>query len=252
MEHRIRTTILIWGLLGFLSNPGIAQKNSKAPKPSKPNSLSETENASGWRLLFDGKDLKGWHSYLEQTPGKDWQIENGTILLEKNKKSVYNDYADLVTDVEYSNFDLKLEWKMDPCGNSGVMFYVHEDPKYKETWETGPEMQIADLACNFDSRILNCRAGDLYDLIPGDTEWVTEGGKWNDYEIISNHGHLQLIQNGHKIIDTHLWDPHWRELIMHSKFAQMPNFGTFRKGHISLQGTETGKLWFRNIMIKQL
>lgn len=216
------------------------------------NKLTAKEKSEGWELLFNGKDLKGWHSYLESKPGKAWQVQNGTIALNKNDKSVYHDYADLVSDQEFDNFDLKVEWKMEPCGNSGVMFYVHESPQYKETYETGPEMQIADLACSGDSRILNCRAGDLYDLIPADTEWVTVGGKWNQYEIKSDHGHLQLFQNGHKIIDTHLWDGHWRDLIANSKFATMPNFGTFHKGHISFQGTENGKLWFRNIRIRKL
>lgn len=214
--------------------------------------LTAKEKAEGWQLLFNGRNLNGWHSYLEAKPGRAWQVQNGTIFLNKNSSDQYKDYADLVTNEEFENFDLKLEWKMEPCSNSGVMFYVHESPEYKETYETGPEMQIADLACNDDGRILKCRAGDLYDLIPADTEWVTAGGKWNQYEIKADHGHLQLFQNGHKIIDTQLWDDRWRDLIAHSKFATMPNFGTFRKGHISLQGTESGKLWYRNIRIRKL
>ena len=145
-----------------------------------PNTLSSEEKADGWQLLFDGKDLKGWHSYLEKEPGKAWQVHNGMIMLNKNSKSVYDDFADLVTDAEYENFDLKLEWKMEPCANSGVMFYVNESPQYKNTYETGPEMQITDLSCLYtsnhseisDSRINMHRAGALYDLAPADTEWV--------------------------------------------------------------------------------
>ena len=66
-----------------------------------PNTLSAKEKAEGWQLLFDGKDLSGWHSYLEKKPGKAWQVHDGTIMLNKNDKSVYNDFADLVTDDEY-------------------------------------------------------------------------------------------------------------------------------------------------------
>ncbi|MHB1922358.1 MAG: 3-keto-disaccharide hydrolase [Chitinophagaceae bacterium] len=216
------------------------------------NTLSLKEKKEGWKLLFNGKNLKGWHSYLEHAPGKSWQVKNEAIVLNKNGKSLPRDYADLVTDGEFDNFDLKMEWKMEPCSNSGLMFYVHESPKYSQTYETGPEMQIVDLACSPDSRILMHRAGSLYDLITVDTEWVTVGGKWNQYEVRSDHGHLQLFQNGHLVVDTHLWNAHWRELIAHSKFATMPNFGTFHRGHISLQGTENGKLWFRNIMIRPL
>lgn len=214
------------------------------------NTLTAREKAAGWRLLFNGKDLSGWHSYLEKHPGKAWKVENGCIVLDKNAHSPYADYADLTSDEEFANFDLKIEWKVEPCGNSGIMFYVHESPAYHETWNTGPEMQIVDLCCSPDSRILKCRAGDLYDLIAADTEWVTPGGEWNTYEIICDHGHLQLFENGHRIIDTHLWTPAWKQLIAHSKFATMPDFGSFQKGHIALQGTENGKLWFRNIKIR--
>src|SRR5207249_6046653 len=127
--------------------------------------ITAKEKQEGWQILFNGKDLQGWHSYLEKKPGKAWQVQNGTIFLNKNSKSVYVDFADLVTDDEFENFDFKVEWKMEPCGKSGVMFYVHEFSEFKETYESGPEMQIADLACNDDGRILKCRAGDLYDLI---------------------------------------------------------------------------------------
>ena len=216
------------------------------------NTLTPKEKEEGWQLLFDGKDLKGWHSYLEKTPGKAWQVQNGTIMLNKNPKSVYNDYADLVTDEEFENFDLRVEWRMESCANSGIMFYVHESPEFKNTYESGPEMQIADLACNDDSRILKCRAGDLYDLVPADTEWVNQAPKWNVYEIKSINHHLEFFQNGHKILETDLWNDHWRDMIKNSKFNEWPGFGTFKKGHISFQGTENGRLWFRNIMIRKL
>jgi hypothetical protein len=223
------------------------------------NTLTPQEKADGWQLLFNGRDLTGWHSYLEKAPGKAWQVKDGTIFLNKNSKSVYNDFADLVTNDEYENFDLKLEWKMEPCANSGVMFYVNESPQYKNTYETGPEMQITDLSCMYtsnhseisDSRINMHRAGDLYDLVPADTEWVKPAPEWNTYEIIANNGHVQFFQNGHKIVDTEFWDNNWWKNISRTKFHQWKDFGTFRTGHISIQGTEDGKLWFRNIKIKK-
>jgi hypothetical protein len=216
------------------------------------NMLSEKEKQEGWQLLFNGKDLQGWHSYLQNKPGKAWQVEDGTIFLNKNDKSVYEDFADLTTDAEFENFDLKVEWKMDTCANSGIMFYIHESPEYKQPWETGPEMQIDDLVCGPDHEHKMNRAGTLYDLIAVDSEWLKPSGMWNEYEIKADKGHLQLFENGHKVIETHMWDDHWKELITNSKFKDMPNFGTFRKGHIAVQGTENGKLWFRNIRIREL
>ena len=238
--------IILFSILAIICCPGLNNLSAQQ------NTLTAKEKQEGWQLLFDGKDLQSWHSYLEKKPGKSWQVQNGVIFLNKNNKSVYGDFADLVTDDEFENFDFKVEWKMDPCANSGVMFYVHESPEFKNTYESGPEMQIADLACNDDGRILKCRAGDLYDLVPADTEWVNAAPQWNKYEIISNSGHVTFIQNGHKILETNMWDDHWRDMLKNSKFTEWPGFGTFHKGHISFQGTENGKLWYRNIKIRKL
>lgn len=223
-----------------------------------PNTLTQQQKQQGWHLLFNGKNLKGWHSYLEKKPGRDWSVVDGAIQLKKTNQDPRADYADLVTDGVYSNFDLKLQWKARPCIDSGVMFDVHESPQYHNTYDTGIEMQIADLACTVpDSRILKERSGDIFDMISDKVEWVKPAGEWNQFEIIQNHGHLQLFQNGHKVIETQLWDQHWKKLIAGTKFAHMPGFSKYHSGHISLQGTEPKgqpgvKILFRDIMIRKL
>lgn len=231
---------------------------SATANAQQPNTLTPQEKADGWQLLFNGKNFDGWHTYGESAVGKDWSVQHGAIRLKKDNSDPLQDDQDIVTNQEFSNFDLKLEWKAKPCIDSGVMFYVHESPKYKQTYETGPEMQIADLACTVpDSRVLMERAGDLFDMIPIHYEWVKPAGQWNRYEIIADHGHLQFFQEGHKVLDTQLWDDQWNRLVAVTKFSKMPGYGAYHKGHISLQGTEgkgkSGeKIWFRNIMIKEL
>ena len=223
-----------------------------------PNTLTPQQQKDGWKLLFDGQDLKGWHSYLQPGAGKDWSVVDGAIQLKKTNLDPHEDYADLVTDSEYANFDLKLQWMANPCIDSGVMFYVHESPQYHNTYNTGVEMQIADLACTVpDSRVLYERSGDIFDLISDNVEWVKPAGQWNQFEIIADKGHLQLFQNGHQVIETQLWDDNWNKLVAATKFARMPGFAKYHTGHISLQGTEPKgdpgvKIWFRNIMIKPL
>jgi len=229
-----------------------------AQRRGAPDTLTPEEQQAGWQLLFDGHDFDGWHSYAQTGVGKDWSIVDGSIQLKKTNLDPHADYADIVTDKEYSNFDLKLEWMAQPCIDSGVMFYVHESPEYKEDYQTGIEMQIADLACTVpDSRALTHRSGDMYDLISDKFEWVNPAGEWNQFEIISNNGHLQFFQNGHQVVDTTLWDDNWDKLVATTKFARMPGFAKFHTGHISLQGGEPKgepgvKLQFRNIMIKPL
>ncbi len=236
----------------------IAVGSSAPAQVQPPNTLSAHEKQQGWRLLFNGRNLDGWHSYLQKQPGSDWSVVDGAIQLSKTNQDPPANYADLVTDQQFANFDLKLEWKARPCIDSGVMFYVHESPQYPDTYDTGVEMQIADRTCTVpDSHIAKEHSGDIFDVISDSGDWVKPAGEWNSFEILANHGHLRLFQNGHEVINTHLWDAHWQHLIAGTKFVHMPGYSKYHIGHISLQGTEPkgepgDKLWFRNIMIRTL
>lgn len=251
MAYRIVFRVASAALMAALACPlALAQQT--------PNTLTPQQKREGWQLLFNGKNLNGWHSYGEKGIGSDWSIQHGTIQLKKPPAAKPADYADIVTDGQYTNFDLKVEWKGTPCTDSGIMFDVHEAPQYSQTYETGPEMQIADVACTVpDSRTLYQRAGAMFGLIAVPYEWVKPAGQWNQYQIIVDHGHVQFFMEGHKVVDTQLWTPEWKNLVAHSKFAGWPGFAAYHTGHISLQGTEDKgqsqvKYWFRNIMIRRL
>lgn len=203
---------------------------------------------TGWIPLFDGKTTNGWHSYGKTSADPQWEVKDGALHLDKSKGGV----GDLLTNKEYSNFDLKLEWKISPKGNSGILFYVHEDPaKYKEAYYTGPEMQVLDNNGHSDGKIHKHRAGDLYDLIPCTKETVKPVGEWNEVEIISKNGSLKFFLNGVNVVSTTLWDDHWKTLVADSKFKQWSDFGSFRRGKLDLQD-HGNEVWYRNIKIKEL
>jgi hypothetical protein len=160
---------------------------------------------TGWISLFDGATLNGWHSYGKSVPGKAWIIDSGTIKLNASAKKDYQTAGggDLVSNDEFENFDLKLEWNISKKGNSGIIFYIHEDTtKYKESWNTGLEMQVLDNDGHSDGKIPKHRAANLYDLIAASPENVKGPGEWNQVEIISNKGQLELYQNGVKVVST--------------------------------------------------
>ena len=219
----------------------------------QPLTLTKEEIKDGWELLFDGKTTKGWHSYNKKVAGSSWKVDNGTIHLNAAEKDNFQirDGGDLLTDQEFDNFDLKLEWKIDTCGNSGIIFFIHEDPKYKYCWETGPEMQVLDNKCHPDAKIIKHRAGDLYDLISCSKETVKPALQWNKVEIKSVNGKLDLLLNGVNVVSTQLWDDGWKKMLAGSKFKSMPDFGTYKKGHIAIQD-HGNNVWFRNIKIKKL
>lgn len=204
-----------------------------------------------FKSLFDGKTTNGWHTYGKSTVGDAWKVENGTLHFSPTAKE-NNQGGDLVTDKEYSNFHLKVDWKVAPKGNSGIIFYINEDPiKYKNTYETGLEMQVLDNDGHPDGKIDKHRAGNLYDLVKGDVEPVNAVGEWNTAEIISNQGKLTFILNGVVVVETTLWDNDWKDLVAGSKFTAWKDFGTFKKGKIALQD-HGNHVWYRNILIKEL
>lgn len=213
-----------------------------------------TTEMEEWEPLFDGKTTAGWHTYGKDSTGRAWKVADSTLYLDASNKKDWQtgDGGDIVTAEEYDNFHLKLDWKIAKNGNSGIILYVQEDPaKYTYTWNTGPEIQVLDNEGHPDAKIHKHRAGDLYDLIASSPETVKPAGEWNQVEIISNQGHFEVIQNGTKVLETTLWDDNWRTLIAGSKFANMPDFGTFKSGKIALQD-HGDNVWYRNIMIKRL
>lgn len=216
--------------------------------------LTEAETAEGWVSLFDGKTTKGWHKYGGAAVGSAWRVVDGTLhlgALEKDNWQI-KDGGDIVSDEEYENFHLKLEWKIDTCGNSGIMFFVNEDTvKYKYPWMTGPEMQILDNKCHPDAKITKHRAANLYDLITSSPETVKPALEWNMAEIKAEKGALEFYFNGEKVVSTTMWDDSWTKMIAASKFKQWKDFGTYKKGRIALQD-HGNNIWFRNIKIKKL
>jgi hypothetical protein len=207
--------------------------------------------SGGWQSLFDGKTTKGWHTYGASGAGSAWKVQDSSLYLDAASKS---GRGDLITDSEYVNFDLKLEWKVAKGANSGIIFLVNEDAAtYKQTYETGPEMQVLDNDGNQDGKKFKHRAGDLYDLVPCRQQTVKAVGEWNKAEIRLKNGHLKLLLNGVEVVDTKMWTPDWDTLVAGSKFAKWPGFARFHKGHIALQdhgGDEN--VWYRNIEIKEL
>jgi hypothetical protein len=216
--------------------------------------MIQTVNAQtvpkGFKSIFDGKTTTGWHSYGKTAAGSAWKVEDGVLHFDP-AEAKNGQGGDLVTDVEYTNFHLKLEWKVAANSNSGIIFYVNEDLiKFKNTYETGLEMQVLDNEGHPDGKITKHRAGDLYDLIKSTSEPVKAVGEWNSVDIVCKFGKLTMLLNGVKVVETTLWDDNFKSLVATSKFASWPGFAAFKKGKIALQD-HGNNAWFRNIMIKE-
>lgn len=230
----------------------IAALTFSCKKENKTEATADMEQGQqqqdNWISLFDGTSLSAWRNFKSDSTGSAWKIENGTLVLDTKSGEKG---GDLMTKETFENFELVLEWKIDSCGNSGVIFNVVEDDKYNQVWETGPEMQILDNTCHPDAKIIKHRAGDLYDLISASPETVKPAGEWNEVRIVSNNGSYEFFLNGTAVVNFSMHTPEWDQMVANSKFKDMPDYGKASKGHIALQD-HGDKVWFRNIKIKRL
>lgn len=211
------------------------------------NTLTEEEKEEGWKLLFDGTSTDGWRSYNgEEFPEKGWEVKDGMLTVVSQGGG-----GDIITENKYGNFELKLEWRVQKSGNSGVFYRAMEQPTQPIYW-SAPEVQILDNENHPDAEMGkdgNRKAGSLYDLIPAKPQNANPHGEWNSMKIVADGANIEHWQNGEKVLEYELWTNEWYEMIRNSKFASHPEFGDARKGYIGLQD-HGDRVDFRNIKIK--
>ena len=220
----------------------------------KNNSLTKAEQAEGWQLLFDGSTLNGWRDYNSDALTGPWVVENGTIRAE-GKGDDAAGY--IVTDAQYENFHLMWDWKISKGGNSGMLYHVVERPDFKVPYVTGPEYQLIDDE-NWEEvngypleQWQRC-AVDYAMYVPDfETRNLKPAGQWNHSEIIFDNGHVTYILNGSKTVEFDAWSPDWYQRKAAGKWADAPEYGLSRKGHICIQD-HGYPAWFRNIKIRPL
>jgi len=183
---------------------------------------------NGWVSLFNGKDLSGWKNNGQEK----WVVEDGAILGE----STVGHYGYLTTEKTYGDFVLRLKFKCETDGNSGVFT---RSTITGNSPETGPDIEGMQVEVDPTRH-----TGGIYES--GGRGWValpTEAGEkaikpreWNDLEIAVEGRHYVTRLNGVQCIDFQ--DP-------------APKFTT---GVIALQLHTGGgvKIRFKDINVKPL
>jgi hypothetical protein len=213
--------------------------------------LTESEKNEGWKLLFDGKSVEGWKAYKKAAnEPTGWVVEDGMLTTPGGK-------GDIITVDQYDNFELAFEWKVEPKGNSGVMYLVKEGDSPR-TYESGPEYQIIDdegyvINASNPAEKLNetQKTGANYDIDPPSQKVAKPAGEFNQSRIIVKDGHVEHWLNGTKVVEYQLGSKEWKDKVQKSKFGKMKEYGASKKGHVALQD-HGDQVWFRSIKIRQL
>lgn len=206
------------------------------------NTLTPAEKSEGWKLLFDGTSLKGWRGFQKKKAPSGWAVVDGAITR-------VAEAGDLITEKQYQDFELSLDWNISEGGNSGIMFRVTEGSE--ATYETGPEMQVLDDARHADGHNRLTSAGSAYGLYAAPAGIVKPAGEWNHVRLIVHGKHVEQWLNGTKVVEYELQSPDWEAKVAASKFKQWPGYGRAPKGYIALQD-HGDRVAYRSIKIREI
>ena len=226
------------------------------------NTLTADEKAAGWELLFDGETLDGWRGIgVEIIPEGHWTIEEGTIKkVPSGKVPLQEDGqplkgGDIMTTETFEDFELYLEWKIVPAGNSGIKYNVSEDMSVSNPPShsaLGFEYQILDDDLHADGqRGGQYTASALYDLVEPQGKILKPVGEFNSTRILLQGQRGEHWLNGTKVLEYDMDTDEFKALVSKSKYKDYEGFADKRSGHIIIQD-HTSAAWFRNIKIRKI
>jgi hypothetical protein len=245
----VRTTTLVLALLAAAAcgprtdAAAAADTTTMTAEQTGPNTLTDAERAEGWRLLFDGKTTAGWRGYGRPTmPDDGWSVVDGALTRTGRG-------GDIVTLDTYRDFELALEWKVPPGGNSGIFYRAIEDSN--AIYMSAPEYQVLDDAAHVDGRNPLTSAGAAYGLYAPPRGVVRPAGEWNQTRIVVRGSRVEHWLNGQQVVEYELQSADWKAKVAASKFKDWATYGTAAGGYLGLQD-HGDRVQFRSIKVRSL
>lgn len=212
----------------------------------KINTLSKKKTKQGWELLFNGEDLEGW-TKMNGKEVEGWKVIDGILY----NSGIGSDHGgDIITKQKYENFELYVEWKIDPKSNSGI-FYRVDPSKSQVIFQTAPEYQLLDDK-GWPTKLKESQyTGANYAMHMPKKSKVKAIDKWNKTRIVVKNNKVEHFLNRRMVVEYEFFSQDWKERKNKGKWKNSPHYGMTESGHIGLQD-HGGLTQFRNIKIRKL
>jgi Domain of Unknown Function (DUF1080) len=215
----------------------------------KDNTLTDAEKKDGWKLLFDGKTLNGWKMYQNKT-ADCWGAKDGELYCKGSTTDKSDLRADIITAEQYENYELSVDWKIAPGGNSGIIYNATEE--YPASYQSGPEYQLIDDEGFSGGKLEDWqKTGADYAMYTATSRPTKPIGEYNTSKIVVKGAHREYWLNGVKVVEFEAWSDDWNKRKSVGKWKDTPGYGMAKKGYICLQDHGSG-VWFKNIKIRKL
>jgi hypothetical protein len=196
----------------------------------------------GFASLFNGKDLAGWKGLVADPPArakmsaqeladaqakadelmrKNWRITNGEMVYDGNG------YDNICTVRDYGDFELLIDWKIDPHADSGI--YLRGSPQV-QIWDQNNRSGTGS------GGLFNNKVGDSKPSLVADKPV----GEWNTFRIIMTGEKVTVYLNDKLVVDNVVLENYWQR-----------DIPIYSKGQIELQA-HTTRIYFKNIFIREI
>lgn len=194
--------------------------------------LPDTGNRkTNWVDLFDGYSTAGWKGFKNEQVPAGWVVDDGKLVALGKGGDLG---GDILTEQQFEDFDLYLEWAVSKGGNSGIFFHVLEGD-YPTAYATGPEYQLIDDDGYPGDLEAWQQAGANYAMHNAENKTLIPAGEFNSSRIKVVDGNVEHWLNDALVVSYTLWTDDWYKRVQESKWKDYPGYGLARKGHIGLQ-----------------
>lgn len=208
-----------------------------------PNALTREEEETGWKLLFNGKDLSGWRIRDSAAAPTGWVIRDSALSYGgKGPTSILSTEA-------YGDFELTMEWKVGIGDDAGVYLRVWNEKSAPS--RVSPEVQLVDNLFNTAGMEPKQSAGACNNLYPPAFDATSPLGQWNRLKVVANGKKVTHWLNDRKVVEYEIGSEDWKNRLARSTLKDYPDLGSGDRGFVGLQQVSMSTR-FRNLKIRPL